>query len=267
MLAINNENVSSEIKEKYLIYVNTVKSIPIRVLSEVLKEVLLETTLHFDSTGIRILTIDKNKSAFVYLKLEASKFDTYYCPKQMSISISLIKFYKLLKSVNTNDIITFFITKDDEEKLGIKIENKEKKFSSISKIKLIDLNDENIDIPSTRFENIFQIQCNDFQKFIRDFKDSYDTVNIYTKNNGNTFSIVAIGNETEQEIIIGENNDNLDRVFIGNYELRYLHMFCKASGMCPIVEILVKENHPLILIYSVADLGTIKLGLSPKSPL
>jgi proliferating cell nuclear antigen PCNA len=254
----------SEDKSNYLIYIKTVKSIPIRVLSEVLKEVLLETTLHFDKSGIRILTMEKkHKTAFVYLKLDAPKFDDYYCPKTMSISISLVKLYKMLKSVNTNDIITLFITKDDEEKLGVKIENKEKKFSSISKIKLIDLNSEGLEIPSTTFENIFQIQCSDFQKFIRDLKDTSDFVDVYTKNSGNTFSMVAIGDETEQEIQIGETGN--DKVtYIGNYELKFLHMFCKSSGMCPIVEILVKENHPLILIYSVADLGTIKLGLSPK---
>ncbi len=257
-------------QSKYILYLQTIQSSSIRILSEVLKEVLLETTMHFDPTGIRVLTMDKSKSAFVHLKLEPLKFEYYYCPNQKSISINLIPFHKLLKTINNIDIITLFITKDDDEKLGIKIENKEKKIVSISRLKLIDLNSEAYNIPSTKFETVFSMQCIDFQKHCRDLSNISDDVDIYTKSNGDMFTMVSKGDYAEQEIQIGESSgssENDEFVFVGQYKLKFLNLFCKSSGMCPTVEIFLKENFPMILIYSVASLGTIKLGLSPNKQL
>lgn len=261
------ENFDDAEKSKYVMYLKTVKSSAIRILFEALKEILLETNLNFDENGIRVLTMDKSKTAFVHLKLEASKFEYYHCPVQTSISINLTSLHKLLKTLNNADIITLFILKSDEEKLGIKIENKEKKIVSISRLKLIDLDNEGYQIPSTKFDNVYTMQCGDFQKHCRDLGTISEYVNIYTKNNGDYFTMFSNGDYAEQEIQIGEPTTLIDDepVFIGQYEIKFLNLFCKATGMCPTIEILLKENFPMILIYSVADLGCIKLGLSPKS--
>lgn len=266
-IASTMENFDDAEKSKYVMYLKTVKSSAIRILFEALKEILLETNLHFDENGIRVLTMDKSKSAFVHLKLEASKFEYYHCPVQTSISINLTSLHKLLKTLNNADIITLFILKSDEEKLGIKIENKEKKIVSISRLKLIDLDNEGYQIPSTKFDNVYTMQGIDFQKHCRDLGTISEYVNIYTKNNGDYFTMFSNGDYAEQEIQIGEPTEVIDDepVFIGQYEIKFLNLFCKATGMCPTIEILLKENFPMILIYSVADLGSIKLGLSPKS--
>jgi proliferating cell nuclear antigen PCNA len=249
-------------------HLKTIKANAIRTLSEALKEVLLETNMHFDENGIRILRMDQGKSAFVHLKLNADKFDEYYCPSPISIGINLTSLHKLLKTINNSDIITLFIAKGDEEKLGIKIENHEKKIISVSRLKLIDLDNEGYNIPSTKFETIYTMQCIDFQKHCRDLSMISDYIDIWTKNNGDTFTMVASGDFAEQEIEIGESSpENLNAtepVFIGRYQVKFLNLFCKSSGMCPTVEIFLKENFPMILIYSVANLGNIKLGLSPK---
>ncbi len=266
-IASTIENFDENEKSKYKMFLKTVKSSPIRILFEALKEILLETNIHFDENGIRVLTMDRSKTAFVHLKLEASKFEYYHCPVQTSISINLTSLHKLLKTLNNADIITLFILKSDEEKLGIKIENKEKKIVSISRLKLIDLDSEGYQIPSTKFDNIYTMQCIDFQKHCRDLGTISDYVNIYTKNNGDYFTMMSNGDFAEQEIQIGEAGTlvNDEPVFIGQFEIKFLNLFCKATGMCPTIEILLKENYPMILIYSVADLGSIKLGLSPKS--
>jgi proliferating cell nuclear antigen len=260
-----SENIN---KSDYIMYLVTIKSNPIRTLSEALKEILLEATFHFDENGIRVLTMDKNKSGFVHLKLDAQKFDYYYCPQPTYISIDMVSLHKLLKTINNTDIITLFIAKNDSEKLGIKIENKEKKIVSVSRLKLIDLDKEAINIPSTKFENVFNMQCVDFQKYCRDLSVIAENVDIYIKDNGEVF-IMSVKGFADQEIIIGKSDDdsidpNNNPIFIGRYELKFLNLFCKASGMCPTVEIFLKEEHPIILIYSVADLGTIKFGLSPR---
>ncbi len=257
-----------ENKKKYMLYLKSVQSSAIRTLSEALKEVLTDVNIHFDNTGFRIVNMDKNKVAFVHLKLDSDKFETFYCPFQFTIGINMISFHKLLKTVGNSDIITFYIEKNDEQKLGIKIENKEKKIVSVSKLKLLDLDNDGIMIPPTTFESRFHMPCSDFQKHCRDLSNISDYVDIYTQANGQIFTMHANGDFAEQEIVIGECENKEDekdeKVFIGKYQLKYLMFFCKSSGLCPTVEIFLKESFPMLLLFSVANLGSIKYGLAPK---
>jgi proliferating cell nuclear antigen len=55
---------------------------------------------------------------------------------------------------------------------------------------------------------------------------------------------------------------------VGNlFSLKYMNLFTKATGMCSSVQILqhVKESDmPIVLKYSIANLGDMKFYLAPK---
>lgn len=255
--------------DKYVMFFRTVQSSAIRTLSEALKEILTDVNIHFDKTGLRIMTMDQNKIAFVHLKLDAEKFENFHCPNQITVGVNMISLHKLLKTISNSDIITFYILKSDEQKLGIKIENKEKKIVSLSKLKLLDLDNDGIRIPVITFESIFRVPCVDFQKHCRDLFIISDEVNIYTKYNGQVFTLHAEGDFAEQEIEIGERTDECppsdEKTLIGCYPLKYLNLCCKASGLCPTVEIYLKENQfPILLQYAVAAIGHLKIGIASK---
>ena len=73
----------------------------------------------------------------------------------------------------------------------------------------------------------------------------------------------------EQEIEIGERTSEKKesekgKILVGTYPLKYLNLCTKSSGLCPTVEIYLKETFPLLLMYSVANLGQIRFGIAPK---
>jgi len=260
-----NENIPNI--DSYNMYFRTVQSGAIKTLSEALKEVLSDVNMHFDSSGIRIMTMDTNRAAFVHLKLDAEKFDNYHCPRQFSIGVGLISLHKLLKTIHNSDIVSFYIHKNDTEKLCIKIENKEKKITSESKLKLLDLDDQGLSIPSVTFEHIFNMPCVDFQKHCRDLSTLADTVKISVKSNGEVFTMFASGDFADQEIRIGEDSSEItseEKIYIGEYPIKYLNLICKASGLCPSIEICLRETYPILLHFSVANLGSVRFGISPK---
>jgi len=267
-----SEKFLEKVVQENIVYIRTIKASAIRTLSEALKEILVETNIHFDSSGIRIMTTD-GKNVFVHLKLDADKFDNYYCKNRITVGVSLISLHKLLKTISNSDIITLFIAKNDTEKLGIKIENKEKKILSLSKLRFMDLNNSGISIPDVIFDSIFNLPCTDFQKHCRDLSTIGSIVSIHTKNNGDVFTMSTEGDFAEQEIEIGQPNfdEDLDqeddKEFIGIFEIRFLNLFCKSSGLCSNVEIYLKKDMPILLAYSVSDLGTIRVGLSPKATI
>jgi proliferating cell nuclear antigen len=48
----------------------------------------------------------------------------------------------------------------------------------------------------------------------------------------------------------------------GVFQLRHLVLFTKCTSLCPTIEMYLKNNLPLILKYTVANLGEVKLVLA-----
>ena len=110
-----------------LVEIKTVQSNAIRILFEALKDILTDVNLQISTEGLKIISMDGSKQAVVNLKLEASKFEKFYCKNSMHAGLNMSSLYKIIKSVKNSDIITFYILSDLSTKLHIKIENNEKK--------------------------------------------------------------------------------------------------------------------------------------------
>ena len=75
-----SENTSPEKKS---IIIKTVQSNAIRILCEALKDILTDVNILINNEGLKIVSMDGSKVAVVHLKLEASKFETFICNKQL----------------------------------------------------------------------------------------------------------------------------------------------------------------------------------------
>ena len=49
----------------------------------------------------------------------------------------------------------------------------------------------------------------------------------------------------------------------GKFSLKNLNLICKSCNLGPSLEIFIKNGYPLIVVFSVANLGTLKFGLAP----
>ena len=253
--------------DKYNIYLRSVQAGAIRTLSEALKEVLTDVNIHFDKTGLKIMSMDGSKVALVHLKLDADQFEDFHCADNTTIGVNVLSLFKLLKTIGNTDIVSLYIEKADTHKLGIRIENKEKSIVSNSKLKLLDLNEDLISIPDVEFDSVITMPCTDFQKYCRDLSTISDIVTITSK--GNMFKMYANGDFAEQCIDIGETSNGLviskkEAEVTGEFPLKYLNLFCKASGLCPNIELYLKAKYPLILVFSCASIGKLSFALAPK---
>jgi proliferating cell nuclear antigen len=74
-----------------------------------------------------------------------------------------------------------------------------------------------------------------------------------------------LGTEKSSNILISKNRENNDHEIIqGVFSLKYLTIFTKCTNLCSNVEIYLKNSYPIILRYSIASLGEIKLCLSQQ---
>ena len=257
---------------EYVLEVKTVQSQAFKILVECLKELLTDTCVDFDETGMKIVCTDTSHCVLAHCKLQADKFEYYYCKSKISIGINFINFYKLIRTINSNDTLTLFIESSDLNHLGIKIENGEKNSKTTYKLNLLDLDSQQIQIDNAEFSTVINLPSVDFQKWCRDMHNIAETVEI--KNIGNQLIMSCKGDFCSQETIIVDNETsgntitykkNSKDIVQGIFNLKYLVLFSKCSNLCSTVELLLKNDYPIIVRYLVASLGELKLCLSPTS--
>jgi len=152
-----------------LFEIRTVQSGAFRTLIEGLKEILAEANIEFDSNGIKIIDVDETHVVLTYLKLNADKFEYFYCPSKFILGVNMIYLFKLIKTSSNTDSLTLFLPASNPNKLGIRAENAEKQTTNTWMMKLFDTNVENIEMPNIQFTSIINMPSGDFQKICRDF--------------------------------------------------------------------------------------------------
>ena len=80
------------------------------------------------------------------------------------------------------------------------------------------------------------------------------------------------GDFCSQETIIGETDTGMnfaknkkpDEIIQGEFALKHLVLFGKCTNLCNSIQMFLKNDYPLVIKYTVASLGEIKLCLAQK---
>jgi proliferating cell nuclear antigen len=229
---------------------------------EVLKDILNDVNIYFKADGLRIITLDTARSALVDMFLSAENFEEYSCPSDVIAGVNISNTFKLLKTITNNDIIHMAIT--NKEFIDITIQNENKKTVTKFQLKLLDINEDQIELPEIEMSVVTTMQSIDFQRICRDMNNIASDVHI-TRENKN-FTIKCDGDFANQNTTIECSDETCDDNSVsGTYSLKYLNIFTKATGMCSTVQILQEqENRFLVLKYNVANLGELKFYLATK---
>lgn len=255
--------------DNYIFYITTIQSSSIKTLFEVLKDVLSDANIVLNPSGIHITALDPTKLSLIDLNLEGNKFETYYCPNKKIIGVSMNSIYKLIKSTSNKDNISFIMHKNNNTQIIIRIENAEKKSRTEYNLNLLDLDEENLSIPETEFDYIINLPSGDFQRLSRDMQNLSDYINIKLEND--ILNISCKGDFASQNTSIGETSHGLifhkksDTIYNHTFSLKYINLFTKTTNLSNIIEISLKNDYPLCIKYSVANLGQIRFCLAPTS--
>ena len=261
----------NEDNSKYVFNVKTVQSGAFRVLIESLKEILTDTNIIFDETGIKLIATDNSQIVLIHMKLHAEDFEYFYCEKKTIIGVNMMNMFKLIKIMSNNDTLSLFIEKENPNRLGIKINNIEKNTQTLFKMNLLDISEDELSVPPAKFETELTLPSSDFQKIIRDMTNIGENIEI--KSVGNSLILNCDGDFANQETILSETQGGLsfsksnspDLPIQGIFSLKYLLLFTKCTNLCNLIHMYIKNDYPLVIRYDVANLGHIKLCLSPNT--
>jgi proliferating cell nuclear antigen len=260
-----------ETYDGYSLYVKTVQGGALRGLFETLCHIVHDTNLMWepgDDGGLKILTMDGARCALIYLKLNAADFDDFHCLTKFSTGVNMSSVWKLLKTASSHDCISMYVETENPHELGIIIQNSEKNAMTEYKLKLLDCDGENINVPDVTFDRVLTLPSSYFQRLCREMTNIGDFMSISL--DGPMLHMACHGGFASQKTSLGESSgcmavikstgENVEGVF----SLRYLTLFTRASGLCNTVQLFLKRDYPLILSYAVASLGTLRFCLASR---
>ena len=272
MLQFINTNASTN---NNVLTIKTVQIAQFRTLMTALKDILLETNISFQPDGIRIINMDKSHTILVHLYLAASNFEFYECKKEkIIIGVNMFHLFKLINSIDNDDTLTIYIENNDYydgivSHLALRFENGNIKQCKTQKLKLIEPEQDELEVPDVKFSSIINLPSADFQKIIRDLSGLSDKLEI--KSVGNELIFKCQGQFASAEIYRAEVDESMkfilkqdsSKVIQGEFSLKNIGYFIKCTNLCPQIEVYLENDLPLVVKYNVASLGEIKLGLVP----
>jgi proliferating cell nuclear antigen len=254
--------------------IKTVQIAPFRTLMTALKDILLETNITFDKTGIRIINMDKSHTILAHLFLNAENFEFYECKKdKIIIGVNMFHLFKLINTIDNDDTLTIYIENADYvdgivSHLALKFENGDIKQCKTQKLRLIEPEMEELQYPNVKFSSIINLPSSDFQKIIRDLSCISDKLEI--KSIGNELIFKCSGQFASAEIHRAESDGNMSfilkqdstKIIQGEFSLKNLGYFIKCTNLCSQIEVYLENDLPLVVKYDVASLGSIMLCLA-----
>ena len=241
---------------KYSLNIKTVQANAFKILIEALKELLNDTCIEFDSTGIKISQVDTYRIVLVHMKLDAKEFEEFYCLAPIYIGVNMLNLHKIIKTINSNDTLSFFMYENDNNHLYIGIESCEKNTKTVYKLDLLDISNNNNRIKSSIFDSLIAIPSVDFQKICRDMHGLAEFVEIKKVKR-------SLINDNSTENNEDESLQNDENIIQGVFKLKYIVNFTKCTNLSNNVDIFIQNNYPLIIRY-IFSLGVIKFCLAPK---
>lgn len=264
--------------ENNVLTVKTVQIAPMRTLMTALKDILLETNIIFKKDGIRIINMDKSHTILAHLFLRADNFELYDCKhEKIVIGVNMFHLFKLMNSIDNNDTLSMYVEKDDYNDgvisyLGLKFENGDIKQCKTQKLRLIEPETDELEIPDVKFSTIINMPSTDFQKIVRDLAPLSEKLEI--KSVASELIFKCAGSFATAEIRRTEGDGSMEfqqkpdemKIIQGEFSLKNLGYFIKCTNLCSQIEVYLENDLPLVVKYHVASLGEIKLCLAPLPP-
>ena len=244
--------------------IKTVQSGAMRIFFMSLKKYCEIITLNITSEGITIIEIVD--PVLIHSNLYHQNFEEYTVDKDIKLHINLETFYNIIRYVK-NDYLTF--QKNKSEKFwSFIVYNDDNKTRNKYDINLIGREYIKPEISAILFNFEFTFPCKDFKDLFKKTKNlQSDKLTVEFIDEGTTLSALFICKNSEvtsETKIITKHTGNTDgTLFSGIFPYKKIALCTHFSDLCNTISLYAKDDYPLIIKYTVANLGNIKFCFAP----
>lgn len=246
-----------------------------KTIIDTLSKIVSETTFIIHNpkdkkkfNGLEINTADPTRTIFVKVQINNECFTEFISKNEKyQIGVNLEKLNKIIKFIEKKDTLILNLFENDLQNLVIENVRATTKGKKIFKLSLIELDYEEKPIKNADYEKIISLNPNTYKNIFKEL-DDYQNVKIHCGNKKIMFTYKDDTSEVNDEYILDEDgitisNSNTNNDFIGLYPLKFIIMFGKCAALCEELEIYMKNDFALTIMYQTMTFGTIKVSLSP----
>lgn len=235
---------------------------------ETLASIIDETEFRVTPTEFTISAMDPSRICLLKLSLKKENFDEYDCNKESKVGLNLDDLDKILKRSAASDSVEINFN-ETEQKIKIKMQREGMSRTRTFSLALLD-----IDIEEIPMENLLKIEYPSkwviepgfLVEAIKDAEIYSEILNIAAiEDQGLIFS--SSGQIGEMEYNLSEDDlieTNIDGSSNGAYSLTFLKAILKIASITEKLEISLKTDHPLKMIFNLLEGGELSYFLAPR---
>ena len=235
---------------------------------ETLAGIIDETEIKVTPKQFMITAMDSSRICLLKLTIKKEDFDKYECTKESKIGVNLEDLDKILKRSSTSDSIELEF-KEKEQQIKIKMQREGASRVRTFKLALLDIDTEEIPMENLlgiEYPSQWVIDAEILVEAIKDADIYSEILNIKSEEKeGLVFS--STGQIGEMEYNLGIDDlieSNLSGSHTGAYSLKFLKDILKISSITEKLEISLKTDHPLKMIFNILEGGVLSYFLAPR---
>jgi proliferating cell nuclear antigen len=235
---------------------------------ETLSSIIDETEFLVSPDEFTISAMDPSRICLLKLAIKKEDFDEYECEKETKVGLNLDDMDKILKRSSSNDSIEIDF-KENDNKIKIVMQREGTSKKRTFSLALLDIDMEEIpmeNLLAIEYPSSWVIDPDFLVEAIKDAEIYSEILNIKaTEGEGLVFnSSGQIG-----EMVYSLNLDDLIETDLngssnGAYSLTFLKSILKIASITEKLEISLKTDHPLKMIFNILEGGELSYFLAPR---
>jgi len=235
---------------------------------ETLSSIIDETEFRVTPKEFIITAMDPSRICLLKLTIKKDSFDEYKCSKESKVGLNLDDLDKILKRCATNDSIEIDF-KETEQKVKIKMQREGMGRTRTFSLALLDIDTEEIPMENLlkiEYASKWVIDADFLVEAIKDAEIYSEILNMKAvEEQGLVFSSTGQIGEMEYNLSLDELMEHsLNETSSGAYSLTFLKAILKIAPITEKLEISLKTDHPLKMIFNLLEGGELSYFLAPR---
>ncbi len=204
-----------------------------------------EGNFRFNDSGISFKAIDPSQIVLVDYSIAKSSFDKFLI-EPTYIGVDLVELNKIMSRILPNDKMVLDLT---ENEMSIHFSGE---LSRNFKLPLIDVSEQEINVPSTKFDAVIEINAKMFKEALKDASLFGSSVILRAKSNqfmiearGSSGTLKTVAKEAKK-VIVKTNSE-----VVSKYSLNFLANIVKEADSDSKIKLELKGDAPMKVSYSI----------------
>merc|ERR1719244_834157 len=204
--------------------------------------------------------------------LRKEGFEPWRCDRTYQMGIHLEHLNKVLKCMGAKDELALKY-KDGADEVDFVFTSTDQEKVSHFSLKLMEIDSEHLGIPETEYKTTVRMSSAEFQRICRDLAVLGETLTIGVNKDSVQFSVQGEIGKGEMTLRSAATSDgsgaeetdiDCEEPCVQQFAMQYLNFFTKATSLSKHVRLSMSPEVPLLVEYSIDEIGYVRYYLAPK---